>query len=196
MKVTTGAAIAASAVLLSAAYGLVYRPLETAIAARYDDLDTLRENLARDRRIIAQASEAGRAVGALRTTLHTTLDRTPPEAVERFLADLDAIAGRSGVEVQAVVPRSPAGAELESLSAETGPYGDLHLDLTLRGSYPRVIRVVRALDARLASVQLTVATLRVARLLPGSPTEIDATFHVTLLGGEPDATTAPSHHPA
>ena len=103
---------------------------------------------------------------------------------------------RDGSAVEAVAPRLPTLTQFAPAPPGTHPNDDLNLDLTLRGSYARVMRVVRTLDGRTAAVRLTVANLRVARLLPGSPTEIDATFHVTLLGADADATTPPVQHPS
>jgi len=198
MRVTpTGIAYVASALLLCATYGAVYRPLESSIVARYDELDNLRDDLARDRRIAAQAGDFARAAHALRASIgNDGPGRRPGETVARFLVALDTVAARDGIAVEAVAPRLPTLTQFAAAPPGTHPNDDLNLDLTLRGSYARVMRVVRTLDGRTAAVRLTVANLRVARLLPGSPTEIDATFHVTLLGADADATTPPVQHPS
>lgn len=182
-------ALAAVAIVLLGFLTIV-RPLETAMAERYADLDNVRERFDRDAMLARQLP----ALSAERTQLAATLARRhvhePPAAlVDRFLRVTARVADREHVAIQTLAA-APAAPPLHS--AEAPLFEELHLDVTLRGTYDDVLRAARAINASDVATQLSVASLGNTERHPGQRPQLNATFHITLLR---EADAAPKHAP-
>jgi hypothetical protein len=184
----TSAFVALSIVL--AGYGLIFRPLEAAVAQRYGALDearaTLVQRLARARNVPALEHERQRRAEQLQR-LHIGERRAA--VVERFLHTIAGVSGRDAVAVESVAATAtqlpPA-----SRPAPVPLFEDLPLDVTLRGRYLDVIRAARDLNAADAIARITLTTLGNAPTRPGERPQLNAALHVNLLREADDATPA------
>lgn len=183
------AALSVALLIAIVAYAFVVRPFEATIAARYGDIDTLRANIERDRVMASRLP----LLTAERTRLEARLNRrglrgSRAALVERFLRATATAAQGSGVAVQAIVPGAPPERDPAVASLE-----EVHLDLTIRGSYVNVLRAMRTLNDADVATQITVATLGNADARGGGAPFLNATVHVTLLR-ESDADTVHAPH--
>jgi hypothetical protein len=162
--------LAASALTICAWYGGVYRPAENIVAERDDEATGLRAQIARDRALATRAGTIANAAAALAERLRVaTQAPSAADALDRFFADLGAVADRHALAIRTIVPATP------------GVDDGVPLDLTVRGPYTAVIAAVRDLAARHPTARIAVASLRFAQRLSAQQTAIDATLHVTLL---------------
>jgi hypothetical protein len=184
------ASLFAAVLIVIGGYELVYRPLDSAIASRYTDLDTARTTLERSlafaRRIPVLANE--------RTALEVQLRRVHVRdrrdaTVERFLRDLAAVAVRDDVSVQSITADARQSPLAAVRPAQSPLFDELALDLTLRGRYGEIIRAVRELNAADVATRITLASMSDAERRPGEQPPLNAAFHVILLREADDSST-------
>jgi hypothetical protein len=176
-------ALFAAVLVLLAGYLAVYRPAEAALAERYARLDDGRARLDERLALARRAGAARTETGALDEWLRArglADDRTT--IVARFLHDLAGTARADGVDVTGVVAE-PGGAPppVAANAAPTVALDEIPLAVSLRGSYPNLLRVVRALDRDGPAMRVGISALGNAdRSGAGSPA-LRATLLVTLL---------------
>jgi hypothetical protein len=176
-------ALFAAVLVLLAGYLAIYRPAEAALAERYARLDDGRARLDERLALARRAGAARTETGALDVWLRArglADDRTT--IVARFLHDLAGTAHGDGVDVTGVVAE-PGGAAppVAANAAPTVALDEIPLAVSLRGSYPNLLRVVRALDRDGPAMRVRISALGNAdRSGAGSPA-LRATLLVTLL---------------
>jgi len=176
-------ALFAAVLVLLGGYLAVYRPAEAALAERYARLDDGRARLD-ERLTLARRAGAARAqTRDLATWLRArglAADRTT--LVARFLHDLARMASAAGVDVSGVVAEPDASSRpVTPDAAAPNPLEAIPLAVSLRGSYPNLLRLVRALDRDGPAMRVGVTALGNAdRSGAGSPA-LRATLLVTLL---------------
>ena len=184
----------AGLVIVLAGYVLIYRPLETAAADRYVQLDagraTLEQRLDRTKRIPSLERERIAFDRQLRS-LHAGERRAA--TVDRFLRAVSGVAARNGVAVENVAGdvRQPVAPNARATPAP--PVEEVPLELTLRGRYGDVIRAVRDLDSGDVAARITLGSLGSADRRTGISPRLNAAFHITLLREPDDVPVAPVH---
>ncbi len=194
---TTGllrASAFAGLMIVLAGYILIYRPLETAAADRYVQLDaaraTLEQRLDRTKRIPSLERERVVLDRQLRS-LHAGDRRAA--TVDRFLRAVSRVAARSGVTVENVAGDVRQSVMANARATPAPPVEELPLDLTLRGRYGDVIRAVRDLDGGDVAARITLGSLGSADRRTGISPRLNAAFHITLLRESDDVPIAPVH---
>ena len=148
-----GLRLALSIVILVAltAYAFVVRPMEASIAARYGDIDALRAATERDlalaRRLPGLMDEQSRLDAQLE---RQRLRESRAAIVDRFLRATALVSARDGIAVQTIVPGPPVERDTTVTALE-----EIHLDLTVRGTYGTVLRAMRDLNETDAATQIT-----------------------------------------
>ncbi len=185
------ASLFAAILIVLGGYGLVFAPLETTIAARYNELDSARTNLERSlslaRRIPALTAE--------RTALSAQLDRVHVRAgraatVERFLHAVAGVSEHNGIAVESVAADArQAPATVDGRRSQTvALFDEQPLEVTLRGGYGNVIHAVRELNGGDVAARISLASLGDAER-PGARPALNAAFHVLLLRAGDDQAT-------
>jgi hypothetical protein len=176
------ASLFAAVLVVLGGYAFVFRPLETAVAGRYAELETQRTTLERSlaltRRIPQLAKERADLEGQL-GGLHLRDRRVV--LVERFLRAVAAAAARDRLAVQSVVADARGATALPARPPQAPLFDELALELTLRGGYADVIRAVRELNGGNVAARMSLTSLTDADRRPGLRPQLNAAFHVRLL---------------
>jgi hypothetical protein len=174
------AAFGAVLVLLGG-YLFAFRPLEAAIATRYAQLDDRREQLERRLALTRRAASLRREQQVLTRWLADAglhADRTA--IVDRFLGSVATRAASDGVHVTAITADAVA-LPAAPVAANAIAFDEIPLTVTLRGTYQRVLRFVRDLDATMLAERIGVESLGTIDRNATIDPELRATIHITLL---------------
>ncbi len=184
------AAIVASLLAILGAYLLMWRPLETAIADRFAQLDDARALLARSAalsrdtdRLVREKRRGERAIDLVH------LRDSRAVLVDRFLHALAAVSARDEVVVENVTSAAAMPAVADTVPRAASLFDEVPFEVTLRGGYGAIIRAVRDLNAADFAARIALDALRSVAQATRVRPQVEASFHCTLLRGTDESTT-------
>ncbi len=184
------AAIVASLLALLGAYLLVWRPLETAIADRFAQLDDARALLARSGALARDTEHLEREKRRGERMIDLVhLRDSRAVLVDRFLRALAAVSARDEVVVENVTSAVAIPAMAGSVPRAASLFDEVPFEVTLRGGYGTIIRAVRELNAADFAARIALDNLRSVAQAKRAHPQVEASFHLTLLRGTDESTT-------